>query len=98
MDLADRMKNYEFVSRNKLLSRTPVIIRVDGRAFHTFTKDFDRPFDEMFSSAMQMTMVDMCCNLQNCVLGYTQSDEISLLMVDYKDIKTEPLFRTILIK
>lgn len=45
--LAKRMKKYEAVSKNVLMRRTPVIIRVDGRAFHTFTKGFQKPFDEV---------------------------------------------------
>lgn len=70
--LAKRMKKYEAVSKNVLMRRTPVIIRVDGRAFHTFTKGFQKPFDEVLMSAMQDTMKYLCENIQGCVLGYTQ--------------------------
>ena len=43
--LGDRMKRYEGVSRTYLVRRMPVIIRIDGKAFHTFTKGFQKPFD-----------------------------------------------------
>ena len=65
--LAKRMKKYEAVSKNVLMRRTPVIIRVDGRAFHTFTKGFQKPFDEVLMSAMQDTMKYLCENIQGCV-------------------------------
>lgn len=70
----------------------PVIIRIDGRAFHTFTKGFKRPFDEVLIKSMQDTMKYLCENIQNCVLGYHQSDEITLLLVDYKELNTSPWF------
>lgn len=54
--LAKRMKKYEAVPKNTLMRRTPVIIRVDGRAFHTFTKGFQKPFDDVLVRVMQDTM------------------------------------------
>ena len=83
-----RMKKYEYVSRTYLTTRTPVIIRIDGKCFHSFTRGFKKPFDEILSGAMQETMKYLCENIQGCVLGYTQSDEITLILVDYKDINT----------
>lgn len=91
--LGDRMKsNYENVTRNYLTRRTPVIIRIDGKAFHTFTKNFEKPFDMMLNSVMQMVTDDLVKNIQGCVLGYTQSDEISLLLVDYENLNSEAWF------
>ena len=87
-----RMKKYEFVSRNYLTTRIPVIIRLDGKAFHTFTKGFKRPFDDVLSETMQETMKYLCANIQGCVIGYTQSDEITLVLVDYKKIDTSAWF------
>jgi tRNA(His) 5'-end guanylyltransferase len=87
-----RMKKYEYVTRNYLTTRTPVIIRIDGKAFHTFTKGFQKPFDVVLSNAMQMTMKYLCENIQGCVLGYTQSDEITLVLIDYKKIDSSPWF------
>ena len=90
MNLGERMKeNYELRSQTKLLRRMPVIIRLDGKAFHTFTKGFNKPFDECLSQAMCDTMLYLCKNIQGCVLGYTQSDEITLVLVDYKELETD---------
>ena len=92
-ELGSRMKeNYENRSKTKLLRRTPVVIRLDGRAFHTFTKGFDRPFDQTLIKAMQMTTKDLVKNIQGCKLGYTQSDEISLLLTDYDKLDTQAWF------
>ena len=90
--LSDRMKTYENVNRTYLTRRTPVIIRLDMRAGHTFTKGFQKPFDEIFMKSMRETMKYLCENIQGCKLGYTQSDEISLLLVDYDDINTAAWF------
>ena len=91
--LGDRMKNnYENITRYYLTRRMPVIIRVDGRSFHTFTKGFKKPFDDVLVKTMQDTMKYLCENIQGCVLGYTQSDEISLILTDYAELTTDPLF------
>lgn len=86
--LATRMKDYESVSKTRLTRRTPVIIRIDGKAFHTFTKGMRRPFDYVLTETMRETTRYLCENIQGCVLGYTQSDEISLVLVDYKTFET----------
>lgn len=84
-DLGNRMKTfYEQIPKTKLMRRTPVIIRIDGKAFHTFTRGFKRPFDEILIKTMQETTKYLCENIQGCVLGYTQSDEITLVLVDYQ--------------
>ena len=83
-----RMKGYEYVSRIFLTRRTPVIIRIDGKAFHSFTRGFQKPFDEIFVKSMQDTMKYLCENIQGCVLGYTQSDEITLVLVDYQNLNS----------
>lgn len=87
-----RMKKYEYVTRTYLTTRTPVIIRIDGKAFHTFTRGFKKPFDDILSESMQETMKYLCENIQGCVLGYTQSDEITLVLVDYRRIDTSAWF------
>ena len=92
-ELGKRMKEYyETVSKTKLTRRTPVAIRIDGRSFHTFTKGFRRPFDEILITAMQETTKYLCENIQGCVLGYTQSDEITLILVDYKNLSSSAWF------
>lgn len=91
-NLAKRMKQYESVSKSTLIRRMPVIIRLDGRSFHTFTKGFKRPFDDVLVKTMQETMKYLCENIQGCVLGYTQSDEITLVLVDYKNLDSQSWF------
>lgn len=70
----------------------PVIIRIDGKAFHTFTRGFKKPFDDVLVKTMQDTMKYLCENIQGCVLGYTQSDEISLVLTDYAELTTDAWF------
>lgn len=92
-DLGTRMKEYyENIPKTKLMRRTPVIIRIDGKAFHTFTKSFVKPFDRILMESMQETMKYLCENIQGCVLGYTQSDEITLVLVDYKELNSSAWF------
>lgn len=90
--LGTRMKSYEHISRTYLTRKMPVIIRLDGKAFHSFTRGFKRPFDEVFVKSMQETMKYLCENIQGCVLGYTQSDEITLVLVDYKTRESDAWF------
>ena len=91
--LGTRMKTfYEEIPKTKLMRRTPVAIRIDGKAFHTFTRGFKRPFDAILQHAMRETMLYLCKNVQGCVLGYTQSDEITLILVDYKTFESGAWF------
>lgn len=92
-ELGIRMKEYyEHRSRHYLTRRTPVIIRLDGKAFHTFTRGFRRPYDRVLHTAMQNTMKYLCENIQGCKVGYTQSDEITLLLTDYDTLQTDAWF------
>lgn len=92
-DLGKRMKEfYEQVPKTRLVRRMPVAIRIDGKAFHTFTRGFCKPFDEVLIKAMQETTKYLCENIQGCVLGYTQSDEITLILVDYKNLNSSAWF------
>jgi tRNA(His) 5'-end guanylyltransferase len=92
-ELGKRMKEYyENIPKTKLMRRTPVAIRLDGKAFHTFTRGFQKPFDEVLIKSMQETMKYLCENIQGCVLGYTQSDEITLILVDYKNLNSSAWF------
>lgn len=88
-ELGKRMKEYyEGIPKTKLMRRTPVAIRIDGKAFHTFTRGFKKPFDEVLIKSMQETMKYLCENIQGCVFGYTQSDEITLILVDYQKLNS----------
>lgn len=92
-DLGVRMKTfYEQIPKTKLVRRCPVALRIDGKAFHTFTRGFQKPFDEVLIKSMQKTMKYLCENIQGCVLGYTQSDEITLILVDYKKLTSSAWF------
>ena len=91
--LGDRMKhNYEDRYRVYLTRRTPVIIRIDGKAFHSFTKGLNRPYDMVMKQSMWATAKELCENIMGCQLAYIQSDEISLLLTDYKKLTTEAWF------
>ena len=90
--LGDRMKGYENISRIYLTRRTPVIIRIDGKAFHSFTRGFAKPFDDVLIKSMQDTAKYLCENIMGCKLAYAQSDEISLLLVDYEKLGTQAWF------
>lgn len=90
--LGNRMKTYEAVYKQKLVPKMPIVIRVDGKAFHTFTKKMCRPFDDILSSSMQMTMVAVAKDLATCKLAYTQSDEITFVCVCDDLIKTDGLY------
>ena len=90
--LGDRMKAYEGVSKTSLLARTPVIIRLDGKAFHTYTKKMPRPFYKPLHDAMVETVKYLCEEIDTCQIGYTQSDEISLLLKDFTKFKTQAWF------
>lgn len=92
-DLENRMKTfYEQIPKTRLMRRTPVVIRIDGKAFHTFTRGFKRPFDDVLIKTMQETAKYLCENIQGCQLAYTQSDEISLLLIDYQRFETSAWF------
>ena len=91
-DLAKRMKDYEMRDRYFLQKRIPVAIRVDMRAGHTFTKGFERPFDKVFMKSMQETAKYMCENMGNAKFAYVQSDEITIILVDYDTLETDCWF------
>ena len=87
--LGTRMKEfYEQVPKTRLVRRMPVAIRIDGKAFHTFTRGFQKPFDQVLGDSMVKTMEYLCKNIQGCVFGYTQSDEITLILIDYQTLDT----------
>lgn len=90
--LGERMKSYEDSFRIKMPKRLPVIIRIDGKAFHTYTKGMKRPFDEDLAKAFWETAKFLGENVMGCKLVYTQSDEISLLLTDYDKLTTDAWF------
>lgn len=91
--LGDRMKAYEDITNIKLTKRSAVIIRIDGRAFHTFTqKYFNKGYDSLFTNFMISIGRCLASEVQGCDFIYGQSDEISLLLTDYKTIRTQGWF------
>lgn len=93
--LGDRMKQYESITKTHLMRRTPTIIRIDGRAFHTYARRFKTcgtPFSDAMHELMVATTQVLVNNIQTCVLGYTQSDEISLLLRDWDRHETQQWF------
>jgi tRNA(His) guanylyltransferase len=92
-DIGNRMKdNYERSYSYKLPPRVPVIIRVDGKAFHSYTKGLDRPWDERLITAMDSVGIQLCHYIDGAQLAYIQSDEISILIHNYKRLNTCPWF------
>ena len=91
-NLGTRMKEYEKRNQYYLQKRTPVAIRVDMRAGHTFTRGFKRPFDDIFMKSMQETAKYMCENMGNAKFAYVQSDEITIILVDYDTLETDCWF------
>lgn len=90
--LGDRMKAYEKAGDQTLPKRMPVILRLDGVAFHTYTKKLKEPFHEGMHTCMLDTMEHLCKNIQNAVVGYTQSDEITIVLNNWKELTTESWF------
>lgn len=92
MNIGDRMKRYEEASRTVLPPRTPVILRIDGKAFHTYTRGCKRPFDERLSGVMVDTAKELCKQIQGAQFAYTQSDEISIFIHSYKKFDSSAWF------
>lgn len=93
MDIATRMKeNYELRQRPMLTRRVPVIVRVDGRAFHTYTRTMNHPYDDDLHAAMLAAAYATANDMQGCKAVYIQSDEASFLLTDYSTLTTEAWF------
>ena len=92
-ELGDRMKkNYENRTRVLLPRRTYTIIRIDGKAFHTYTLGLKRPFDMGLIEDMDETAKYLCKKIQGAKLGFVQSDEISILLTDFETHQTDAWF------
>jgi len=91
MNLGDRMKLYEGqMAGDRCMPLLPICARLDGKAFHTWTRDLDRPYDRRLTDLMVATtrhLVDETCAL----VGYTQSDEISLVWYS-DDVESQTFF------
>jgi len=96
--LGDRMKRYEATTRTLLPRRTYTVIRVDGRAFHSYLRGAAKPFDEPFMADMDATAEALCAEITGACFAYTQSDEISILLTDFGSHNTEPWFGGVVAK
>ncbi|MFF0597869.1 tRNA(His) guanylyltransferase Thg1 family protein [Streptomyces antibioticus] len=90
--IGDRMKRHEAPYRLLLPRRTYTVLRVDGRAFHSYLRGAEKPFDETFMADMDAVAEALCQEITGAVLAYTQSDEISVLACDFAGEQTEPWF------
>ncbi len=90
--LGNRMKMYENTYRYHLLRKVPVIVRVDGRAFHSLTRHMSKPFDPGFMDSMISAAIHTAEGMQGFKLGYVQSDESSFLLHDFDHDETEAWF------
>lgn len=92
MSLADRIKRYEKTFSFQTLNRMPVMIRVDGRAFHTFTRGFRKPFDPNLIEAMVHAAAEVAKEMQGFKVAYVQSDEATFCLTDYDGLETQGWF------
>lgn len=89
--LGDRMKRYEQVTRAVLLPHSYSVLRVDGRAFHSYLRAAEKPFDFDFMDCMQLVGAELCRAASGAVFAYGQSDEISVLLSDVEP-QSQPWF------
>lgn len=85
-------ERYEDRTRYFLPRRTYTIIRLDGKAFHTYTRGMEKPYSELLTNAMDFTAINLCKEIQGVKFAYTQSDEISLLLTDFSGPETQAWF------
>lgn len=90
--LGDRMKKYEEATRFVLPLRTFTILRIDGRSFHTYLRDAEKPFDLAFVAQMGLVTEALCQEVTGTLFAYAQSDEISLVIADFARPDTQPWF------
>ena len=90
--MGDRMKTYEAAAQHYLTRRTPVIIRCDSKAGHTFTKHLHKPYDKIFRTAMEEAMLRTAKEIQGCYFAYEQSDEVTFILQDYETLTTDAWF------
>jgi tRNA(His) 5'-end guanylyltransferase len=90
--LGDRMKRIELASEYYLTRRIPVLVRCDGSCFHSWTRGLGRPFDDNLRTCMEYATYRLCKEIEGARFAYTQSDEITVLLVDYQTLGTESWF------
>ena len=88
--LKEEMLSYEAATKTRLTEKIPVLVRIDGRSFKTFTRDFRKPFDPIITKTMQMTLKKLCEDAHGCIFGYTTSDEMIIILTDYHKWNSSP--------
>ena len=91
--LGDRMKaDYESRTRHYLPRRTYTLVRVDGKAFHQYTRGCARPYDLPLMADMDAAAIALCENMEGARLAFVQSDEISVLLTDFATPQSQAWF------
>lgn len=91
-ELGDRIKRYyEDALRVQLPRQTHVVLRIDGRSFHQFTRDLERPYCRPLADALDTAALVLCREMTGCRFAYGQSDEYSFLLSDL-DTEKSPLW------
>jgi len=90
--LGDRMKDFENVTRYVIPRRTYTILRLDGKAFHTYTRNLQKPFDSELSNDIDVSVIALLTEIGGARFAYCQSDEISILLTDVDNINTQTWF------
>lgn len=91
-NLGDRMKKYESVNKTQLIPKLYTVIRLDGKAFHTYTKQFKKPFDNALINLMDETAIYLCSKIQGAKFAFVQSDEISIFISDMDSLEQQMWF------
>jgi len=89
---ARRMRDMQQNSDTRLPTKGYSILQLDGKAFHTWTRGLNIPFDAKFVEAMDAVAGLLAQKISNVKFAYVQSDEISLLMTDFENDKTEAYY------
>ena len=92
-DLTSRMKeNYELRARHYFPRRTFLLVRCDGRSFHSYTRGLEKPYDRELMECMDAAAIELCKGVAGAKFAFVQSDEISVLMTDFEDVSSQAWF------
>jgi tRNA(His) guanylyltransferase len=91
-NIGERIKRYEAVSAFSLLPRSPLFIRVDGKAFHTYTRGCEKPFDQHLIDSMTIAAQKTAREMSGFVAAYLQSDECTFMLSDYENFNSQGWF------
>jgi len=92
ISLSERQKKYEAVYDSEITRRIPIIIRCDGVSFTRLTKRIEKPYSQVFSNIMAQTMLSVAKVMDGCVFAYQQSDEITFILRNDRELETQPWY------